>query len=105
MTDPDIVAELDAWLADTPRIGQAAIERSRMIQRARDEIVALRAETDREGSLLERQSKTLTAVRAEALEEAARLCIGAAEHGFPEHESTRLRLARAIRALMDKPHE
>jgi len=109
MTDPDIVAELDAWLADTPRIGQAAIERSRMIQRARDEIVALRAETDREGSLLERQSKTLTAVRAEALEEAAQACQALpAEYPLPLFDGDlwagcRRRFSAAIRALKDKP--
>jgi len=99
MTEPDIVAELDAWLShyayDPPEWCAAA-------QRARDEIVVLRGDRT---VLAAATRRHVADARAEALEEAARLCIGAAEHGFPEHESTRLRLARAIRALMDKPHE
>jgi hypothetical protein len=41
MTDPDIVAELDAWLADNQM--DCLYDMFQMIQRARDEIVALRA--------------------------------------------------------------
>jgi len=91
MTDPDIVAELDRWLTE-PAFGLAQEERE-LLQRARDEIVALR-ERNRQRQLT--GSMIHGRARAEALEEAAQavleMPLGAA----------RGQAAIAIRALRDK---
>lgn len=86
MIDRDVVAELDAWIANCPEPS--------LIRRARDEIVALRKalnslpRTDIMG--YERS------IRAEALEEAANVaddaCLGSS-----------CRAIHAIRALKDRP--
>jgi hypothetical protein len=95
MNEPDIVAELDEWLADPyPTHWQP------MIQCARDEIVALR-----ENVHIKPLELIAAKARAEALEEAAALCERVADHGFPDNEGVRRRLARSIRLLKDKPHE
>ena len=91
MSEPDVVAELEAAIA--------AVDEGRRIpvglaRRARDEIVALRLELDSDKRFEE-------TVRAEALEEAAR---EAADAWLTDHEKyAAARCAAAIRALKDKP--
>ena len=72
---PDIVAELDRWLDMIPMRGD---DRG-TLRRARDEIVALRAERDVITRLVPPGGARFTAsyvdaARAEALEEAAQVC-------------------------------
>ena len=109
MTD-DVVAELDHWRT-TPRTAENAHEFvpiSELLKRARDEIVALRG-------LLEHSDRTVItavvvatpAIRAEALEEAARVCEEPArrlreELGWSAEAELLARYAGAIRALKDK---
>jgi len=103
MTEPDIVAELDRWLIDSVRPPFVTVRG--MAQRARDEIVALREDNKtlsvtqhaRESVEIERRLAVARNARAEALEEAAQLCI---THD-PSRETRNA--AAAIRALKDKP--
>jgi hypothetical protein len=85
----DVVAELDRWLG----WGCRGIDPLRVcIQRARDEIVALRANNE----ATKRMSYDCVQARAEALEEAAR-CV---EETVPFAEADEA--AAAIRALKAK---
>ena len=98
MTEPtDIVAELDHWIR-----GSVQADPVLVLQRARDEIAALRqAKAELSDHILRVLSRDelqhwmlmKADVRAEALEEAALVCI------VSGHE----RLADAIRALKEKP--
>jgi len=113
MTD-DIVAELDRWLAEGRRYNPAfATAEMQLIQRARDEIVALRewknehpySEVDMEmgcnaaaaARILEYQN----IARANTLEEAALVCDGLANTRFYDRPYTAYyeECAAAIRAL------
>ena len=85
----DVVAELDRWLAVYDFAGLIDVA---VMQRARDEIVALRAF----------QVRVFADVRAEVLEEAAHECGEEAKgssEGFRDGCET---CAAAIRALKDK---
>lgn len=100
MTD-DVVAELDEWL--TPGIGLSP-NIAEAIKRARDEIEELRAfrEEVSSGIIQEIVKRvTITTARAQALEEAARLC--ELPYATGSTGSTLAAVAAAIRALADKP--
>ena len=90
MTD-DIVAELDRWLAvwRTHFAGTPSVDMA-VIQRARDEIVTLRAMREAHIRMLSANNDD---ARDEALEEAARLCDRIGLDGFASDG------AAAIRAL------
>jgi len=105
MTEPDIVAELD-WLID--QYGQH--HEGRIGQRARDEIVALRGdakllrkERDELGSWVDRIKHHAAAARAEALEEAARMCEADADLFDAQVANAMEACASAVRALKDAP--
>jgi len=90
----DIVAELDRWLRDYPAEEWSPLDRED-VQRARDEIVALRT---KEGETLHRLFKDeLANARAEALEQAAVFVADYFEDRWAGHQC-----AAAIRALKDK---
>lgn len=98
MSDPDVVAELEAWLRpdlhprkDPPE----AYNLHRIVARARDEIVALRRQTEHNRQYFD---KARYNIRAEALEEAAQACAGS---GAIVAEACLC--AAAIRALKDPP--
>jgi hypothetical protein len=94
----DIVAELDGYLADFSR----AWASRDILQRARDEIVALRDCYRREVLKSEELYRRSDAVRAEALEEAARVCDRLWSAGSEVRRSDAYACAAAIRALKDK---
>ena len=98
MSEPDIVAELDAWRENVPLntafpIDTASIAMT-LVQRARDEIMALRKVQWE--AITNQCREYVKHVRAEALEEAAQACED--HEGNYSHE-----YAAAIRALKDKP--
>lgn len=104
MSEPDVVAELDA-------LGERADPDSlSIIARARAEIVALRQQL---GDAIDpRRDFQMAAaarrlIRAEALEEAARVCEGEASAALIAHsveaQYAGEQCAAAIRALKDKP--
>ena len=77
MRDPDIVADIDAWLEHN----SLANPYRQMVSRARDEIVALRKERDGIARRVHTGGALFTAdfvaaARAEALEQAARVADG-----------------------------
>jgi hypothetical protein len=88
----DIVAELDRWLRGSG-IGQFAEILPEVVQRARDELVLREKQM---GEYAARAEHDRIAVRAEALEEAARVC----ETHDPSRETRNC--AAAIRALQGK---
>ena len=98
----DIVAELDRWL-DAGR--SHALQEKRydydqeLVQRARDEIVALRQGVADGGWVWEQLQMTHKAARDEALEQAAMRCEGSTEGGSIFAAE---RVAAAIRALKDR---
>lgn len=99
---PDIVTELDRYLVRDETVGF-----TEMVQRARDEIVALRGYRDEcERQFQEQVAATgrlfdrLWLARAEALEEAARVCEGGYTTGSTA--STLKAVAKAIRALKEE---
>jgi hypothetical protein len=89
----DVVAELDAWLADHDYAPDAShrIEFWK-VQKAWDDIAALRE------ALTTTQLLIAQHTRAEALEEAARVC-----DTHPDASIYSLNIAAAIRALKDTP--
>jgi hypothetical protein len=89
----DIVAELDRWREWYTTDPEALAA----IQRARDEIVALRKGVADGGWVWEQIQMAHKAARAEALEEAAQVV----EDEFPPDASEEC--ADRIRALKDKP--
>ena len=101
----DVVAELDRWRT-TPRTAETAQEFvpiGELLQRARDEIVALRKLTD--GDWVWQQ---ITSTRDDALEDAAALCLRKArDHVIPigqdNYHDGCLSCAGAIRALKARP--
>jgi hypothetical protein len=86
----DIVAELDGYLADFSR----AWASRDILQRARAELVALRR--------LDHWPELVAQARAEALEEAARVCDRLWSAGSEVRRSDAYACAAAIRALRDK---
>jgi len=110
----DIVAKLDRWLAVSDPPGRLPLCNREMIQRARDEIVALRErciEPARHSyqptqQYIQIQPLELIAAkaRAEALEEAARACDEIGDWSAPETVVRAIcdRCAAAIRALKDR---
>ena len=100
VTEPDIVAELDAWLA---RAESGVLPSLVPIVRARDEIVALRkAQWE---AITSQCREYVKHVRAEAIEEAALVCERKVLARLHTHVGTCQQCADAIRALKDKPHE
>jgi len=108
----DIIEELDRWLADLEPWGPLQMPKE-FIQRARDEIVALRErlieparhsyQPTRQYIQIQPLELIAAKARAEALEEAARLCDAtAAEWGYTEATPVARELAAAIRALCAK---
>lgn len=90
----DVVAEVDRWLASPERLFEATVS-CVLLQAARDEIVGLRASLEHHDRLVITAVVVATpAIRAEALEEAARLCERVP--GDPKHGDF---FAAAIRAL------
>lgn len=112
MTD-DVVAELDRWRT-TPRTAENAHEFvpiGELLQRARDDVVALRSIAKQRLSMvqdanrcIEETQALLVAVRNEALEEAARIaeneCIVPPD--AEEEQEMCYHIAAAIRALKGK---
>lgn len=96
MSEPDVVAELDRFIAEWHGPGSAG----HPLQRARDEIVALRESFD---NLLWLKTKIAATVRAEALEEAASICENLRPYAGANGNHHYLACACAIRALKDKP--
>jgi C4-dicarboxylate-specific signal transduction histidine kinase len=105
----DVVAELDAWLEALGGQGRIDVSAT-FLRRARDEIVALQ---EYKSSVAAHVVKTVSEARAEALEEAARVCkreekeqslkaVGD-EDVDADYEIACARCAAAIRALKDKP--
>jgi ABC-type taurine transport system substrate-binding protein len=105
----DVVEELDRYLADDETIGVTA-----MVQRARDEIVALRQRCALHEDLEFVSKNELTQARDEALEEAARVCDEHANrptvhndttdrmaHAVVQQSIAAISCATAIRALKD----
>ena len=95
MTEPDIVAVLDRWLTE-PAFDLAQEERE-LLQRARDEIMALR-----KMHTPEHFQRVHDATRAEALEEAARMCEADADLFDAQVANAMEACATAVRALKDK---
>ena len=96
----NVVAELERWL-ELWDIGYYAVtpslETIPLVKRARDEIVALRSSLEHNASVLTRAVVEATPViRAEALEEAAQVCISLVGQ-FPQCGVA----ASAIRALKE----
>lgn len=96
MTD-DVVAELDAWLGAWEGPDDYRVT----VQRARDEIVALRERLDRQPQGMDAIAHVRAEARAEALAECIRIC--------PECAYRIMALdtvgARHLRALKDKRDE
>jgi hypothetical protein len=88
----DVIEALDRWLAS----GTHGFDT--LVQRARDEIVALREL----GPYVADALNAAQQARAEALEEAARVCDERAMTGTNITNQTAHSLAAAIRALKDK---
>lgn len=105
MSDPDVLAELDAWIATCDEVWGRDCS---IPKRARDEIVALREMREAHIRML---SANLSEARAEALEEAARVAREFAEPEIADNRRMNLcrifaaRIAAAIRALKDKRDE
>ena len=104
MSEPDVVAELDEWLAreaTTLKHYPADDVDTGLLQRARDEIVRLREIATRPSSELHALTKERDEARAEALAECIRIC--------PECAYRIMALdtvgARHLRALKDKRDE
>jgi hypothetical protein len=91
----DILEELDRWIEQWTGIGDNRHPRLPMLQRVRDEIVTLRRITRHGGALF--TADYVAAARAEALEEAAQICLRLYEE-YPQCGLA----AAAIRALKDK---
>lgn len=101
VTERDVVAELDRWIALAKDM--ASRDMCEMLQRARDEIVALREKgaTLVEGFAAIRAANAIAdKARDEALEEAAQLCQARFKRPL---DVEALNCARAIRSLKDKP--
>ena len=97
MSDPDVVAELDAWIATCDEVWGRDCS---VPKRARDEIVALR---ERLGSLRELSGPIIDLIRiirAEALEEVAQIM-----DLHSDKIITGTFLAWAIRALKERDDE
>lgn len=100
MPADDVVAELDDWLAreaTTLKHYPADDVDTELLERARDEIVALREMRDAHIRILSASLDDKAATRDAALEEAAQVCIGLVR-GFPQCGIA----ASAIRKLKDK---
>jgi hypothetical protein len=99
----DIVAELGALAERLSSWG----ENRAVAERARDEIVALRSIARGEGEQARDIRHMLYDARAEALEDAARVCDDTADGGFSsepyEYYKGCLACAAAIRALKERP--
>ncbi|HEY2533940.1 MAG TPA: hypothetical protein VGJ20_39470 [Xanthobacteraceae bacterium] len=98
MTD-DIVAELDRYVAELDRY----LADDAVVRRARDEIVTLRERLREQNAISVTRENAHAATRiarAEALEEAARVCEQPYTTGSTG--STLKAIAKAIRALKDK---
>ena len=95
-TRDDVVAELDRWLTDMREYGTDKGTDYQTIQRARDEIVALRDTTIGD---IRRQLRPQ--IRAEALEEAARLF----DQVRKDYVITAAYMAEVIRQLKDRQCE
>jgi hypothetical protein len=89
----DIVAELDRWLRGSG-IGQFAEILPEVVQRARDEILALRGQQDGWRRMIDAAGLH---ARHEAMEEAARVCERNHDDGVDTWEC-----AQMIRALKEK---
>lgn len=90
-----MVTELDGYLVRDETVGF-----TEMVQRARDEIVALRTQCALHDDLEFVSKNELTQARNEALEEAARVCEGGYTTGSTA--STLKAIAATIRALKRK---
>lgn len=106
MENDDVVAELERWRS-TPRIAENAHEfvpMDELLQRARDEIMTLRAQQEAVRGIAGNERRLSEAIirqaRDEALDEAARVCEGGYTTGSTA--STLEAVAKAIRALKDK---
>jgi hypothetical protein len=98
MSEPDIVAELDRWLARLEEKGFASCSGPVLLQRARNEIIGLREKLEITGRHLEgAYNHRLPEVRVEALEQAARVI-----EAWGTMDVWRSEGAAAIRALKDK---
>ena len=73
MSEPDVVAELDAWPLEISESNAPGDEW--ILGRARDEIVALRDELRRQEIRAEAWRDKGAAARAEALDDAMRSCV------------------------------
>lgn len=101
----DVVAELDAWLNRNPMTDRV-LTLAALVQRARDEIAALRAMREAHIRMLsakldeddENMRRWIAKARAEALEEAARVADGYCTDRTDD-------VARGIRALKEKGDE
>lgn len=98
----DVVAELDRWLAVWgSHFGGTLSVDMEVVQRARNEIVALRAQLGAVRGIAGNERRLSEAIaqqaRTEALEEAARVCEGGYTTGSTA--STLKAIAAAIRAL------
>lgn len=102
MSEPDVVAELDAWItagAIDGRMPDNPVVTA--MRQARDEIVALRDEMKRKIVAFDRAA--CENARSGALEEAASICENLRPYAGANGSHHYLACAAAIRALKDKP--
>jgi hypothetical protein len=100
MSDPDVVAELDAWLAVEPAHGDVGLIDCSKVRRARDQILSLRDQCyrisrDNYHNAVEVTKRAVADARAAAFEEAAQL-MESVEWTRRYHSAS-----AAIRALKD----